>query len=129
MLKIFKNFDDRPVAEGEIRFHLVGHECDDPEKYPTSANMKGYIKEKGYVCCSMLEFIWFCINKIPDIDRPYRSFEVVTLGVEIDLRGKIVHPMLMQSTCVSNFMGGSGIFSSIHAFPRKTFALAIEKLD
>jgi len=45
------------------------------------------------------------------------------------MRGYIVHPMLMQSVCVTNFMGSTGIFSSIHAFPKKTFALAIEKLD
>jgi len=68
MLKIFKRCEDRAIIQGEVRFHLIGHECDNPEKYPTSENIKEYIHDMGYLCCSMAEFVWFCVNKIPHID-------------------------------------------------------------
>jgi len=128
-IRYFKDDWDNKITPGKVRFHLVGHECRDPRKQPSAFDIGELIQEKNFTNCSMLEFLWFCIHNLPEIDRPYRTFEVVTLGVmKISDNDIVSCPMISSSHCVTDFMGGIGLFTSLERFPRKSLALAIEKL-
>lgn len=128
LIRHFNGSSSRPIISGDIRFHLIGHECEKPENFPTIDQIRKNISEHGYLDCNLEEFVWFCVNRLPQIDRPLREFEVTTLGVAKKIGRFITYPMISKIKDVSEPMGQGQLLSADQKFPRKAFALAVEKL-